>query len=72
MVVAGELWWNATYEDQPNVRFDPRFIPDSEIASYFAAADVVLTPYRSATGKFSSSGDGRHVYGEEFVLIAAK
>jgi methylase of polypeptide subunit release factors len=32
----------------------------------------ILTPYRSATGKFSSSGDGRHVYGEEFVLIAAK
>ncbi|PYQ47446.1 MAG: hypothetical protein DMF59_18840, partial [Acidobacteria bacterium] len=47
LVVAGELWWNATYEDQPNVRFDPRFIPDSEIASYFAAADVVLAPYRS-------------------------
>ena len=32
----------------------------------------ILTPYRSATGKFSSSGDGRHVYGEEFVLIASK
>ena len=32
----------------------------------------ILTPYRSATGKFSSSGDGRHVYGEEFVLIATK
>jgi hypothetical protein len=32
----------------------------------------ILTPYRSSTGKFSSSGDGRHVYGEEFVLIAAK
>jgi DNA modification methylase len=32
----------------------------------------ILTPYRSATGKFSSCGDGRHVYGEEFVLIATK
>lgn len=32
----------------------------------------ILTPYRSATGKFTKSGDGRHVYGEEFVLIAAK
>jgi DNA modification methylase len=32
----------------------------------------ILTPYRSASGKFSSQGDGRHVYGEEFVLIATK
>jgi hypothetical protein len=32
----------------------------------------ILTPYRSATGKFSRSGDGRQVYGEEFVLIATK
>lgn len=30
-----------------NVRFDFRYIPDSEIATYFAAADVVLAPYRS-------------------------
>jgi D-inositol-3-phosphate glycosyltransferase len=29
------------------VVFDLRFIPDSEIATYFAAADVVLAPYRS-------------------------
>jgi glycosyltransferase involved in cell wall biosynthesis len=28
------------------VFFDFRFIPDSEIATYFAAADVVLAPYR--------------------------
>jgi DNA modification methylase len=32
----------------------------------------ILTPYRDAIGQFSRSGDGRHVYGEEFVLIAAK
>ena len=47
LVVAGEPWWNAKYDPQPNVRFDLRFIPDSEIAAYFAAADVVLAPYRS-------------------------
>src|SRR5205814_3747860 len=47
LVVAGEPWWNASYPPQPNVRFDLRFIPDSEIATYFAAADVVLAPYRS-------------------------
>jgi glycosyltransferase involved in cell wall biosynthesis len=28
------------------VSFDFRFIPDSEIATYFAASDVVLAPYR--------------------------
>jgi D-inositol-3-phosphate glycosyltransferase len=30
----------------PRVRFDFRFIPDAEIATFFAAADVVLAPYR--------------------------
>jgi len=47
LIVAGEPWWNASYPPQPDVRFDLRFIPDSEIANYFAAADVVLAPYRS-------------------------
>lgn len=32
----------------------------------------ILTPYRDSKGRFSQSGDGRHVYGEEFVLIASK
>jgi glycosyltransferase involved in cell wall biosynthesis len=47
LLVAGEPWWNARYDKQPNVRFDLRFIPDAEIAAYFAAADVVLAPYRT-------------------------
>jgi len=48
LVVAGESWWGtAAPAVQPNVRFDLRFIPDSEIATYFAATDVVLAPYRS-------------------------
>lgn len=47
LLVAGEPWWNATYEKQAKVRFDLRFIPDAEIATYFAAADVVLAPYRA-------------------------
>lgn len=46
LLVAGEAWWNARFDPQANVRFDLRFIPDSEIATYFAAADVVLAPYR--------------------------
>ncbi|MEA2237304.1 MAG: hypothetical protein QOC81_2028 [Thermoanaerobaculia bacterium] len=33
-------------QDDRGVRFDFRFIPDSEIATYFAATDVVLAPYR--------------------------
>lgn len=32
----------------------------------------ILTPYRDAIGQFSRSSEGRHVYGEEFVLIATK
>jgi glycosyltransferase involved in cell wall biosynthesis len=47
LLVAGEPWWKATYAAQPNVRFDLRFIADSEIATYFAAADVILAPYRT-------------------------
>ena len=32
----------------------------------------ILTPYRDSMGQFSRSSTGRHVYGEEFVLIANK
>jgi len=46
LLVAGEPWWEAKYEKQHNVVFDLRFIPDAEVATYFAAADVVLAPYR--------------------------
>ena len=52
LLVAGEAWWKGEEEyralarDLTNVRFDFRFIPDAEIATYFAAADVVLAPYR--------------------------
>jgi D-inositol-3-phosphate glycosyltransferase len=52
LVVAGEAWWKGEEEYRalaaglPNVKLDFRFIPDAEIATYFAAADVVLAPYR--------------------------
>ncbi|HEX2122326.1 MAG TPA: glycosyltransferase family 4 protein, partial [Thermoanaerobaculia bacterium] len=52
LVVAGEAWWKSEEEYRElargltNVRLDFRFIPDAEIATYFAAADVVLAPYR--------------------------
>jgi D-inositol-3-phosphate glycosyltransferase len=55
LLVAGELWWQTPEELRRiaaelgiagRVAFDFRFIPDAEIATYFAAADVVLAPYR--------------------------
>ncbi len=59
LFVAGELWWQSPEElgrmakelgigrrSGASVRFEFRFIPDAEIANYFAAADVVLAPYR--------------------------
>ncbi len=62
LLVAGEAWWNAADEYRqmwdrlqpvtgqakacPTVVFHFRYIPDAEIATYFAAADVVLAPYR--------------------------
>jgi glycosyltransferase involved in cell wall biosynthesis len=52
LLVAGEAWWESEADHRKradgleNVRLEFRFIPDSEIANYFAAADVVLAPYR--------------------------
>jgi glycosyltransferase involved in cell wall biosynthesis len=52
LVVAGEAWWKSEEEYRElarglgNVRLELRFIPDAEIANYFAATDVVLAPYR--------------------------
>jgi glycosyltransferase involved in cell wall biosynthesis len=56
LFVAGEVWWNAEAEYrqlakqlgiEDRVRFEFRFIPDDEVATCFAASDVVVTPYRS-------------------------
>jgi glycosyltransferase involved in cell wall biosynthesis len=53
LVVAGEVWFGAEAEIREltrdlgsKVRLDLRYIPDSEAADYFAAADVVVAPYR--------------------------
>ena len=50
LLVAGQLWWGepSQLEQTVNdrVKLDLRFIPDAEIATYFAASDVVLAPYR--------------------------
>lgn len=55
LLVAGEVWFagEQEYRDlarecgvEQKVRFEFRFIPDSDVARYFAAADVVVAPYR--------------------------
>lgn len=52
LLVAGDVWWKrakqyrALAQGLSNVRLELRFVPDAEIATYFAASDVVLTPYR--------------------------
>ena len=56
LVVAGEVWWDDEEKyrrlaQELNIKsstlFEFRFIPDAEIADYFAATDVVLAPYRA-------------------------
>ena len=61
LVVAGEFYagedelreqaarLGLTSGDEPAVRFDAEYIPEDRVADYFAAADVVVQPYVSAT-----------------------
>ena len=55
LVVAGEAWFGAEPEMRAladsegvadRIRFDIRYVPDPEAADFFAAADVVIAPYR--------------------------
>ena len=52
LLVAGEAWWSAEQlyrklaTGLPNVRFEFRYITDAEVATYFAATDVVVAAYR--------------------------
>lgn len=55
LVVAGKIWKDdiETYEEIVNrkkigdtVRFDTRYIPDEEALQYYAAADLIVLPYR--------------------------
>lgn len=58
LTVAGEAWkgMDATLERvrelgvEDLVEFDTRYLPDEEVAELFERADVVVLPYRSATG----------------------
>ena len=58
LLVVGEFWEpRAEYERQVRalgiggaVRFVDAYVPNEEVPTYFAAADLVVLPYRSATG----------------------
>jgi len=57
LIIAGEVWeqkkiYNNLIRDlnlQNNVTFAHHYIPNEEVESYFAAADLVVIPYTSAT-----------------------
>ncbi|HXF64877.1 MAG TPA: glycosyltransferase [Caldilineaceae bacterium] len=58
LVVAGDFWGNLDhYRRQAHaldvaaaVSFHDRYVPDEEVPLYFAAADLLVAPYRRATG----------------------
>jgi glycosyltransferase involved in cell wall biosynthesis len=58
LVVAGEFWEHKrsylemieTLEVADLVIIEDRYIPNEEVAIYFSAADVLVAPYRRATG----------------------
>jgi len=43
----GSFGVSAPQDDTRTVRLEFRYIPDAEIATYFAASDVVIAPYRA-------------------------
>jgi glycosyltransferase involved in cell wall biosynthesis len=58
LLVVGEIWGEADVYYKPaaelglnsHVRFVDRYVSNDEAAMYFAAADLVVLPYREATG----------------------
>ncbi len=58
LVVAGEFWRDkqvyldlmAELELEEHVLLHDRYIPNEEVSTYFAAADVLIAPYRTVTG----------------------
>jgi glycosyltransferase involved in cell wall biosynthesis len=57
LIVAGECYGDRSKYDSlikehklsDRITFHERYIPDSEVATYFSAADLCVLPYRSAT-----------------------
>jgi D-inositol-3-phosphate glycosyltransferase len=58
LLVAGEFWENKQRHLETvkqlgignMVIFEDRYIPNEEVAAYFSAADLLVAPYRQATG----------------------
>jgi glycosyltransferase involved in cell wall biosynthesis len=76
LLVVGEFYeprerYEALLEDprlQGKVRVVDRYVANEEVASFFAAADVVALPYRSATG----SGIAQIAFGAGAPVIATR
>ncbi|HEY7727371.1 MAG TPA: glycosyltransferase [Candidatus Eisenbacteria bacterium] len=76
LLVVGEFYeprerYGALLDDpalRGKVRVTDRYVANEEVAAYFAAADVVALPYRSATG----SGIAQMAYGAGVPVIATR
>lgn len=76
LLVVGEFYeprerYRALLEDarlREKVRVVDRYVANEEVATYFAAADAVALPYRSATG----SGIAQIAYGAGVPVIATR
>ncbi len=76
LVIVGEFYepperYRALLEDpsiRDRVRVVNRYVPNEEVARYFAAADVVALPYREATG----SGIAQVAFGAGVPVIATR
>lgn len=74
LVIAGEFWKDKdSYLQQikrhgigEHVTIFDSYIPNEEVGRYFAAADLVVQPYRSATG----SGISQLAYGAQKPVVA--
>lgn len=76
LLVVGEFWKDkASYLEQieelgiaGHVRIVDDYVPNEKISGYFAAADLVVQPYRSATG----SGISQLAFGLRRPVVATK
>ena len=76
LYVVGEFYeardrYDAALQDpalQGKVKVVDRYVPNEEVAAYFAAADLVALPYRSATG----SGIAQIAFGAGVPVIATR
>ena len=76
LVIVGEFYdpperYRALLEDpriRDRVRVVNRYVPNEEVARYFAAADVAALPYREATG----SGIAQIAFGAGLPVIATR